>query len=145
VAAQGTDLASPVNSFILHASDGAELVLQAWLPQGPIRQVLMTTVGPVASEAKAQVAAASCAELGVATFALHPGAGRPAPVGRFAAFLGRRARDGAPDRQSAVLGWLRMLYPGVPIWVIGDDGRASLVAASPAEARRIVRQAAALT
>jgi hypothetical protein len=38
-----------------------------------------------------------------------------------------------------------MLYPAAPIWVVGETGQASLVAATPADARRIVRRAAALT
>ena len=136
----GQGAAAPIDSFTLHAADGSELVLRAWLPAGAIRQVLLSTVGASASDAKVQAVATACAELGVASFALLAGAGQT--PGRRRANPFRRPRRSAEDE---VVSWLRMLYPAAPIWVVGDTGQASLVAATPADARRIVRRAAALT
>jgi len=129
----------PSDSFILPASDGAELLLRAWIPAGPVRQILVTAIDPTGPHDGDTIAEA-CSSVGVATFALLRGVGPRATGG---GWLGRRFRRGTRRDDSELVSWLRMLYPGVPVWVIGNEGQASLVAASPADAARLVRRAVA--
>jgi alpha-beta hydrolase superfamily lysophospholipase len=97
-------------------TDGERLPLRKWLPQGPVRAVILALHGFNDYSRAFATPAALWAADGIATYAYDQrGFGAAPERGRWA---GRAAL--ATDA-AAACGVLRGMYPGVPLYLLGDS------------------------
>jgi acylglycerol lipase len=113
------------NAFI--ASDGTPLPLRRWLPQGPVKAVILALHGFNDYSHAFEIPAKAWAACGIATYAYDQRGFGGAP-GR-----GSRVGEGrlAVDAITA-LRVLRLIYPGRPVYLLGESmgGAIAILAAT---------------